>query len=348
MKTLSSNLQKAALCLIVSLISMSAISATLINGAGATFPYPLYSKWMSEYRKVDPEIQINYNSIGSGGGIRQLMDKTIDFGASDTPMTDEQLSKAEPKIYHIPTVLGAVVITFNLPDFKGDLKLTGDLISKIYLGTIKKWSDPELLKLNPGLKNVGDQFIVPVYRSDGSGTTAIFTDYLKKVNKEWESKVGTGTSVKWPQGLGAKGNEGVTGLVKNTKNSVGYVELIYAETNKMSSAQIKNSSGEFVKANMQSVTEAAAGSLKSMPDDFRVSITDATGKKAYPISSFTYLLVYQEMDNPKAEKIKKFIRWAISSGQKYASELKYAPLPQTLATKVGKRIDSVVAKAAAK
>lgn len=317
-------------------------AAQTINGAGATFPYPLYSKWFSEYQKINPEVQIDYQSVGSGGGIRQFLDRTIDFGASDAPMSDEQIKKSSVPVLHIPTVLGAVVVTYNLPAVK-DLQLTSEIIANIFLGKIQKWNDPTIKALNP---SVPDQNIIVVHRSDGSGTTAIFADYLNKVSAEWTAKVGQGTSLNWPAGLGGKGNEGVTGLVKQTPGSVGYVELVYAETNKLSFAAIKNKAGNFIKPTLASVT-AAAGSLEKIPDDFRMSITDAPGKNAYPISGLTYLLVYKSMPDPvKAASLVKFLKWAMEDGQKFAPALLYAPLPDSLRKKVKAAIEIIEIKKA--
>lgn len=304
-----------------------------VNGAGATFPYPLYSKWFSEYRKVDPSVEINYQSIGSGGGIRQLLENTIDFGASDAPMKDEQLAKAKVPIYHFPTVMGAVVLTYNLPGVEGELRLTPELVSDLFLGKIYYWNDPKIVAVNPGLKLPKTPVMI-VHRSDGSGTTAVFTDYLSKISPAWKAAVGAGTAVKWPLGLGGKGNEGVTGFVKNSPGALGYVELLYAENNKLKVALLQNADGNFIKPDAASITEAAAGFLKEMPKDFRISITNAKGKKSYPISSFTYLLVYQKMPVAKAAKIKGFLSWSLGDGQKMASALFYAPLPDSLVIKV--------------
>lgn len=312
----------------------------MITGAGATFPYPLYSKWFSDYHAVHPELQFNYQSIGSGGGIRQLLDKTVDFGASDAPMTDEQLAKSAVPILHIPTVLGAVVVTFNLPGLKSDLHLTPSLVADIFLGKISKWNDPALAKANPKATLPATDIVV-VHRSDGSGTTAIFSDYLTKVSEEWKTKVGSGTALKWPTGLGGKGNEGVSGLLKQTEGSIGYIELIYAETNKLAMAKIQNAAGQFVTATTASVTAAAQGALKAMPADFRVSITNAPGKSAYPISGFTYLLVYQRQDRVKGQKVVDFLKWAVGPGQTKIAPLTYAPLPKDLVSQVNKKIATI-------
>lgn len=325
------------------LFSAYGVSATLINGAGATFPYPLYSKWFSEYHKANPDTEINYQSIGSGGGIRQFTDKTIDFGASDAPMNDEQLAKVGQPVLHIPTCLGAVAVTFNVPGVTKGLKLTGDIVADMFLGKITKWNDPRITKLNPDAKLTGDVMIV--HRSDGSGTSAVFTDYLTKVSPEFKEKVGHGTAVKWPVGLGGKGNEGVAGLVKQTPGSVGYVEFVYAIQNDLAYASLKNKAGGFVEPSTDSVTAAAAGSLKTIPADFRVSITDSEGKKAYPISSFTYLLVHKTQPNPeKGPKLVKFLKWAMKDGQGMTTALHYSPLPKDLIKKVEATIATIEEK----
>jgi len=322
------------------LSTLNSQAADLINGAGATFPFPLYSKWFSEYQKVAPDVQINYQSIGSGGGIKQFQEKTVDFGATDLPMTDEQLAKSPAPVFHIPTVLGAVVLTYNLPGVEQGLKLDGTVVADLFLGKITKWNDPRIAKLNTGVK-LPDTDVLIVHRSDGSGTSGIFTDYLSKVSAEWKSKVGTGTAVSWPAGLGGKGNEGVSGLVKQTPGSIGYVELIYAKSNSLTYASMKNKAGKFVEPTMDSVSAAAAGASKSMPADFRVSITDAEGKDSYPISGFTYLLVYQTMEKDKGGKIVKFLKWQLKDGGQFAGALHYAPLPKPVATKVSKRLDEI-------
>lgn len=261
-----------------------------INGAGATFPYPIYSKWFDEYHKAHPNVEINYQSIGSGGGIRQLLAGTVDFGASDGPMTDEQLGQARIKVLHFPTVLGADVPTYNIPGVNAELKFTPEALARIYLGKITKWNDPELTKNNPGVNLPGNDIVV-IHRAEASGTTYIWTDYLSKVSEEWKARVGRNTAVNWPLGLGGKGNEGVSGLIQQTPNAIGYVELIYAIQNHMPYGRVRNAAGAFVKADLASVTEAAAGTARAMPDDFRVSITNAPGRNAYPISSFTWLLI---------------------------------------------------------
>jgi phosphate transport system substrate-binding protein len=319
-------------------LSASASAQMMINGAGATFPYPIYSKWFDEYAKVDPSVRFNYQSIGSGGGQKQIMAQTVDFGASDGPMSDDNLSKAPGKLLHIPTVAGAVVMVSNLPG-NPSLKLDGDAIAGIYLGEIKKWNDPKLTALNPGVK-LPDQDIVVVHRSDGSGTTFIFTDYLSKVSPEWKQKVGNNTSVNWPVGIGGKGNEGVSGQVKQTPGAIGYVELIYAIQNKMSYAEVKNSAGSFVKPTIESVT--AALSTAEIPDDFRFSMTNAPGNDAYPICGATWLLVYQQQkDASKGKKLVEFLKWAATKGEAMAKDLNYAPLPETVQARVLKRIDEI-------
>ncbi len=309
-----------------------------INAAGATFPYPIYSKWFDEYHKLHPNVQINYQSIGSGGGIRQLLDGTVDFGASDGPMTDDQLAQAKVKVLHFPTVLGADVPTYNVPGVTAELKFTPEALAGIFLGKITKWNDPAIAGANPGVKLPADDIIV-VHRSDGSGTTYIWTDYLSKVSDEWKTKVGKNTSVNWPVGLGGKGNEGVAGLVKTTPDALGYVELIYAIQNNMSYGTVKNVSGAFVKANLMSVSAAAAGAATSMPDDFRVSITNAPGKDAYPIASFTWLLIPSQIqDATKRDAIKGFLNWMMADGQQYCEALAYAKLPKEVVAKEQKAV----------
>jgi phosphate transport system substrate-binding protein len=312
----------------------------LINAAGATFPYPIYGKWFEEFGKADPDAQINYQSVGSGGGIRMFTDGTVDFGASDMPMTDEQLGKFKSKPLHFPTVLGGIVPTYNIPGVSQDLKFTPEALAGIYLGNIKKWNDPELTKANPGVK-LPDTEIVVVHRSDGSGTSFVFTDYLSKVSPEWKSKVGASTSVSWPGGIGGKGNEGVSGVVKQTPNSIGYVELIYALQNKMAYGFVRNAAGTYLKANLESVTEAAAAA-KDIPPDFRVSITNAPGKKAYPIATFTWLLIPSKIeDQGKKKAIVAFLHWMLKDGQKYAESLGYAPLPKDVVAKEEKQISLI-------
>ena len=315
----------------------------VLNGAGATFPYPIYSKWFAEFHKLDTKIEINYQSIGSGGGIRQLLDKTVDFGASDAPMSDEELAKSATPILHIPTVLGAVVATYNIPGVSQSINLSSETLADIFLGKITKWDDAKVSKDNAGIKFPSSPILV-VYRSDGSGTTSVFTDYLAKVSPEWKQKVGAGKSVKWPAGLGGKGNEGVSGQVKQTPGAIGYVELIYAEQNKMSVAKIKNKAGQFIAPSSKSVTAAANASLKTIPKDFRVSITDAEGKESYPIASFTYLLVYSKMEAKKAQVLTKFIDWAMNDGQKMAEPMAYAPLPKSMVAQVKTRMKELKAE----
>jgi phosphate transport system substrate-binding protein len=299
----------------------------LLNAAGATFPYPIYSKWFTEYNRIHPDIQINYNSIGSGGGIRQLQAGTVDFGASDAPMTDDQMKQAKVPVLHFPTVLGAVVPAYNLEGVNQDLNFTGQVLADIFLGKITKWNDPALAAINKNVE-LPDTDVVVVHRSDGSGTSYVWTDYLSKVSKEWETKVGFNTSVNWPVGLGGKGNEGVAGLVKQTPGAIGYVELIYAIQNNLPYGLVKNAAGIFEKASLAGVTAAAASEAKKIPADFRVSITDASGKAAYPICSFTYLLIPSKIDDPTKKKaIKDFLHWMLTDGQKDAEGLSYAKLP---------------------
>ena len=312
--------------------------AVMLTAAGATFPYPIYSKWFSDYNKIHPDIQINYQSIGSGGGIRQVLSGTVDFGASDAPMSDEQLAQAKTKILHFPTVLGAVVPTYNITGVPGSLDFTGQLLADIFLGKVTKWNDPEIAQYNKGI-NLPTEDIVVVHRSDGSGTSYVWTDYLSKVSPEWQSKVGKNTSVNWPVGLGGKGNEGVSGLVKQTPGAVGYVELIYAVQNQIPYGRVRNASGVFVKANLASVTAAAAGYVKTMPEDFRVSITDSPGDTAYPVASFTYLLIPTKIqDEKKRNIIKDFLIWMLSDGQEDAEPLSYAPLPKEVVAKEVRQI----------
>src|SRR6476660_5727257 len=304
--------------------------ALQINGAGATFPYPIYSKWFSEYNTLHPNVRINYQSIGSGGGIQQISNQTVFFGATDGPMTDEQLKSAPGPVVHFPTVLGAVVPVYNIPDVTAELKFTGPILADIFLGKIKKWNDPALVKLNPGVKLPATD-VTGVHRSDGSGTTYIFVDYLSKVSPDFKSQVGVSTSVKWPAGVGGKGNEGVSGLVTQTPGSIGYVELIYALQNKVSYGSVQNMAGEFVTASVEAVSLAAAEAAKSMPADFRVSITNAPGKGVYPISSFTWLLLYENpKDKAQSKAMVDFLKWALSDGQKFAPDLGYAPLPESV------------------
>jgi phosphate transport system substrate-binding protein len=311
-----------------------------LNGAGATFPYPMYSKWFSEYNKLHPDIQFNYQSIGSGGGIRQVLAGTVDFGATDGPMTDEQLAQAKIKILHIPTVLGADVPAYNIPGVSEELKFTPELLANIFLGKITSWNDAAVAKANPGV-NLPNQPIIVIHRSDGSGTTYIWTDYLSKVSTDWKNQAGKGTSVKWPVGLGGKGNEGVAGMIRQMQGSIGYVELIYAVQNHIAYGSVKNAGGQFVKASLESVT-AAAASVKSMPADFRVSITNAPGKDAYPIASFTWLLIPTPSKDPAKRKIMAdFLNWMVDDGQKMTADLSYAPLPESVVAKVKETIKQV-------
>ena len=322
------------------LLVLPSAAQTKLNGAGATFPYPIYSKWFNQYHQQHPDIEINYQSIGSGGGIRQVTAGTVDFGASDGPMSDEQLAAAKFKIIHLPTVLGSVVPAYNIPGFKGELKFTPDIIAGIYLGKISSWNDPAIAKANPGT-SLPNQNIIVVHRSDGSGTTYIFTDYLSKVSNEWRDSVGKGTSVKWPTGLGAKGNEGVAGMVRQMDGAFGYVELIYALQNNITFGSVKNSGGNFVKASLESTT-AAAASVKQMPADFRVSITNAPGKDAYPISSFTWLLVPADWkDKTKEKVIVDFLNWMLEQGQTMTADLNYAPLPDAVKQKEREAIKTI-------
>ena len=323
--------KKLGWLLLVVLMAGAPAMAQSLNGAGATFPYPIYSKWFDQYQKMHAGVQINYQSIGSGGGISQLIARTVDFGASDGPMNDEQLAQAGFKIMHFPTVLGGAVPSYNVPGVATDLKFTPQALAGIYLGKITKWNDAAIAGANPGVKLPAED-IVLIHRSDGSGTTYIWTDYLSKVSPEWKSTVGTGTSVKWPVGLGGKGNEGVAGLIKQTPNSIGYVELIYAVQNQLPYGMVKNAAGDFIKASLQSVSAAAASA--SMPADFRVSITNAPGKAAYPIASFTWLLIPAQIsDAKKREALKGFLYWMLADGQQYCEPLSYAKLPKEVIDK---------------
>jgi phosphate transport system substrate-binding protein len=329
-----------AITVLPALFATAAMGAETINAAGATFPAPIYQKWFEEYKMAHPDVQINYQAIGSGGGIRQLSAGTVDFGASDMPMTDEQMKDMKVKPLHFPTVLGAVVLSYNVPGIAAGLKLTPEAISGIYLGDIKKWNDPKIASANAGMKLPNSEIEV-IHRSDGSGTTFIFTDYLSKVSPEWKSKVGANTSVSWPLGLGGKGNDGVAGLVKQTPGAIGYVELIYAVQNKMAFADVKNAAGKFVVPSFQSVTAAAANS-KEMPADFRASITNAPGAASYPISSFTWLLIPSEIkDTAKKQAITGFLQWMMTTGQKDCEALSYAPLPKAVVSKETKQIAMV-------
>lgn len=318
-----------------------------LQGAGATFPNPLYQKWLSEYGKLHSNVKIDYQSIGSGGGIKQIKEQTVDFGASDAPMSDADLKSAPGELLHIPTVLGAVVITYNLEGVKQPLRFSPEVIADIFLGKIKKWNDPKIAADNSGVTLPASDITV-VHRSDGSGTSAVFTDYLSKVSPEWKDKVGAGVSPSWPTGIGGKGNEGVTGQVKNTPNTIGYVELAYALKNNLPVAQIKNASGSFVEPTIDSVTAAAAASAASMPDDLRISITNATGAQAYPISSYTYILLYKnQKDAGKGKALVDFLWWGIHDGENFAKDLQYAPLPADVVKKAEAKIKSVTSGGAA-
>ena len=338
----------AALC--VAILALGAIlwaaqNPLLINGAGATFPNPIYSKWFEEFHKKNPNIEINYQPVGSGAGIKQVTEGTVDFGATDGPMSDDQIKAFHDKrgvsILHFPTVLGADVPTYNVPGVTASLNFTPEALAGIFLGKITTWNDPAITGPNKGV-NLPANPIVVVHRSDGSGTTYIWTDYLSKVSEEWKSKVGKGTAVSWPVGLGGKGNEGVTGQVKNAPNSIGYVELIYAASNNIPYGSVKNSSGSFIKADLASVSAAAAAVAKTMPDDFRVSITDPPGKTAYPIASFTWLLIPEKFsDGAKRDAIKGFLKWMLADGQNYAEQLQYAKLPKEVVAKEEKAIGKI-------
>ena len=333
-------IRRTALLLLSFILALPALAQTTLNGAGATFPYPMYSKWFNEYHKLHSDIEINYQSIGSGGGIRQVLAGTVDFGASDGPMSDEQLSQSKTKILHVPTVLGAVVPAYNVPGVTGDVKFTPEIIAGIFLGKVTNWNDKAIAAANPGVK-FPDQPIIVVHRSDGSGTTYIFTDYLSKVSSDWQSTVGKGTSVKWPVGLGGKGNEGVAGVIRQMQGAIGYVELIYAVQNKIPYGIVRNASGSFVKASLESVT-AAAASVKSMPADFRVSITNPPGADAYPIASFTWLLIPAQAKEPAKGKIlQEFLNWMLDDGQKMTAALTYAPLPDSVVQKVRAEVKQV-------
>lgn len=329
-------MKKSLVAVVMLILAMSTAQAQKLTGAGATFPYPIYSKWFSEYSAAHPGVEINYQSIGSGGGIRQVTSGLVDFGASDGPMTDEQLAASKIKLIHIPTVLGAVVPVFNVPGV-GNLNLSPDVIADIYLGKIVTWADPRIAKDNPGVK-IPDQKVIVVHRSDGSGTSYIFTDFLSKVSKEWAGGPGKGTAPSWPVGVGGKGNEGVAGLVRQLPGSIGYVELIYALQNKISYGAVKNPAGNWVKASIEGVTDAAA-SVKQMPADYRVSITNAPGANSYPIASFTWLLVpLHPADATKGKVLKDMLSWIVNYGENEVTALSYAPLPKSVAEKVLKSI----------
>ena len=326
--------------LLCALFALPVVGQTTLNGAGATFPNPMYSKWFSEYHKLHSDVQINYQPIGSGGGIHQVIVGTVDFGASDMPMSDDQLKEAKFKVLNIPTVMGAVVPAYNIPGVSGEVKFTPEALAGIFLGTITKWNDKAITGANSGA-NFPDKDIIVVHRSDGSGTSFIWTDYLSKVSADWKSQVGSGTSVKWPRGLGGKGNEGVAGSIRQLPGSIGYVELIYAAQNNITYGSVRNSSGNFMKASLAGVTAAAASAPK-MPADFRVSITNAPGKDAYPISSFTWLLIpAQSKDAAKGKILNDFLNWMVTDGQKMTTELTYAPLPDEVVRKVKEAIKEV-------
>jgi phosphate transport system substrate-binding protein len=321
---------------LIPIVAVAALGATLgaqttqINGAGATFPYPIYSKWFAEYNKLHPNVEINYQSLGSGAGIRQLSSRTVFFGASDQPMTPEQMQSAPGRILHFPTVLGAVVPAYNLPGVTAELKFSGTVLADIVLGKITKWNDPAIAKVNAGV-NLPTSDITFVHRSDGSGTTYIWVDYLSKISPEFKKTVGVSSSVKWPVGVGGKGNEGVAGLVSQTPGSLGYVELVYALQNKIAFGSVQNSAGKFVRASIEATTAAAAAAAAAVPEDFRVSITNPPGDAAYPIASFTWLLLYENaQDKAQAKIMVDFLKWALTDGQKFASELGYAPVPKNI------------------
>lgn len=330
---------RVIVCIAV-LATCALAQTTTLNGAGATFPYPIYSKWFSEYHKEHPNVEVNYQSIGSGGGIRQVQAGTVDFGATDGPMSDEQIAQSKVKVLHVPTVLGAVVPAYNIPGVTAEVKFTPEALSGIFLGKINKWNDKAITSANPGV-NFPDQNITVVHRSDGSGTSYIFTDYLSKISPDWQGTVGKGTSVKWPVGIGGKGNEGVAGTIRQLPGSLGYIELIYALQNKIPYGSVKNSSGQFIKADLQSTTAAAVG--VKMPPDFRVSITNPPGKNAYPIASFTWLLIPLNPPDPnKGKLVKDLVLWALDKGEPMASALSYAPLPAEVAEKAKAAVSSQV------
>jgi phosphate transport system substrate-binding protein len=336
-------LKKIAALTAAALLTVASLAGaeSLINGAGATFPYPLYSKWFSEYAKIDPTVKFNYQSIGSGGGIKQITAQTVDFGASDKFLSDEELKAAPGKLLHIPTVMGAVVVTYNIPGVPKGLKLNSEDVANIFLGKITKWNDKRIADDNPGV-HLPDKAIIVVHRSDGSGTTSIFTDYLSGVNGEWAQKVGKGASVKWPVGLGGKGNEGVAGQIKTTQYTIGYVELAYAFENKLPFAVLKNKAGSWVEPSIKSTSAAAAAAIKHMPADYRISLVNQPAKDAYPVVGFTWLLVYQDQkDKAKGKKLVEFLNWSLHKGQKMASPMLYAPLPESVVKMVEKTIKSI-------
>jgi phosphate transport system substrate-binding protein len=316
-------------------------NAQNLNGAGATFPYPIYSKWFSEYKQANPSVQINYQPIGSGGGIRQVSEGTVDFGAADVPMTPAQIAAGKVKVIALPTVLGAVVPVYNIPGVNKDLNFSGDVIADIYLGKITNWNDARIAKDNPGV-SLPSHAILPVYRSEGSGTTFIFTDFLSKVSSDFKSKVGAGAAVTWPTGIGQKGNEGVAGMVRQSPYSFGYVELIYAEQNKMPFGSVRNAAGKYLKASTAGVTAAAAAAAKTMPADYRVSITNAAGPDSYPISSFTWLLIpTHSTDASKTKALVGFLNWMLDHGESEAASLSYAPLPKQVQDMVRKSVAAI-------
>src|SRR5215212_9164645 len=337
----------AVICLFASIACNnnggSGFGSVTLQGAGATFPAPLYQKWLSEYGNLHSNVKIDYQSIGSGGGIKQLKEQTVDFGASDAPMSDADLKATPGEVLHVPTVLGAVVITYNLDGVSQPLRFSPEVVADIFLGKIKKWNDPKIAADNPGVTLPANDITV-VHRSDGSGTSAVFTDYLSKVSPEWKEKVGSGTSPSWPTGMGGKGNEGVTGQVKSTPNTIGYVELAFAVQNKLPVTLIKNASGNFIEPSIDTVTAAAAASAANTPDDLRVSITNAAGAQAYPISSYTYILVYKNQKHAgKGKALVDFLWWGIHDGEAYAKELQYAPLPADIVTRAEAKIKLVTA-----
>lgn len=327
-------LKKLLMFLVLSL-SLSAVAAQKINGAGATFPYPIYSKWFSEYQKTHTNVEFNYQSIGSGGGIKQVLAQTVDFGATDAPMTDEELKTAKAPIRHIPTVLGAVTVAYNVKGLENGIKLEGQTVADIFQGKITKWNDAAIAKLNPKAKLPATDILV-VRRSDGSGTTAVFSTFLAEVSADWKAKVGAGKNINWPAGIGAKGNEGVTAMISQTDGAIGYVELAYAINNKLSMAAVKNKKGEFVSPTVDSISKSAA-SVKDASGDLRISVINADGKGVYPISSFTWILLPQG-DTPALKEVKAFLGWALKDGQKFASDLHYAPLPKKLSEGLVKTI----------
>lgn len=337
-------MKKLGWILLIVMAWVSPSHALLINGAGASFPYPIYSKWFSEFQKQNPEVRINYQSIGSGAGIRQVIAGTVDFGASDAPMKADEIKKSRSPIMHVPTVIGAVTVSYNLPDYSGELKLTPDLLAQIFMGKIARWDDPQLLELNPNLVHAAktQPYILVVQRSDGSGTTAVFTEYLSKVNAGWKQEIGEGKSVAWPTGLGGKGNEGVSGVIKQNPGAIGYVELTFALSNGLRVALLQNSSGHFVKPNLDTVT-AAAKNIE-IKDDLKISLTNSGEKTAYPISSFTYLLIPQSLPKEKGEKILDFLKWAMVQGQTYTTKLHYAPLPDKVVAKVQSNLEKITFK----